>query len=950
MTHRLPLAGLTAALLIGIAGLAGCATPDVVKHAAPPIGETLGNETQPATDVLPIIKSEPIATDPQQAIENYRAVLKLNPSPSTRAEALRRIADLQVQIQDQKGNPANGDATVDKSIDIYKNLLQEHPNTATNDRLLYQLARAYQNTGHTDKAIATLQLMEKKYPDSSLMGDAHFRSGELLYQSKRYPEAASEYRIVMDLGEGAPFFEPAEYKYGWSLFKQQKYAEDIAVFFFILGRELPPGELEDPKAALAKVRKGKADLAKDALRVVSLSFAELGGGPAINDYFSKHPEPRYYPLVYNALGELFLEKQRYTDAAKTYAAFITRHPDHPSAPQFQTKVIAAYKAGGFNDQVVVEKEVYANTYAPDARYWHGKQPTTEVMTELRKDLEDLGRHYQAKADGEKADTEKAVRTKDFATAADWYRRILKIYPQDKRAPEINMLLADSLYDGGQTEQAAREYEKTAYGYGKHAKAADAALAAVQAWQRLAKEVPSTQRPDVLRKSVDASLKLADTFPEHPKWLPVLTQAAVDLYEIKQLDQAILVADRVLNSDKTVPPDLKRTAYGVVADSRFNQGKYAQAETAYTQVLKLTPATGADHKQVVEQLATSIYKQGEAARSAGDLRTAANTFLRVGQVVPDASIHPTADYDAAAALITLKDWPRAEQVLENFRHQFGNNKLVPDVDKKLAVAYQADNRPEPAALAYQRIAARSTESVDTRREAAWQAAQLFDQAHSTTQAQKAFVYYVQTYPMPLDRAMTARQRIADIALAQHDQALYLHWLQNIVTADAQAGTQRDDLSRTMAAHASLELARDSARRAEAISLTQPLKRSLAAKKAAMETAVRALTQAADYGIAETTTAATYDLGELYDDFGQSVLHSERPAHLSGDELEQYGLLLEEQAEPFIDKAIKAHEANLERVRQGLYDQWIDKSVNALARLSPGKYSKREKSEASYDTLQ
>ena len=949
MKQRLPLLSMTAMLMAGIVALAGCAIPDAVKHAAPPISETLGNQAQPAADVLPIIKSEPIASDPQQAIANYRAVLKLNPSPSTRAEALRRIADLQVQVQDQKGNPSSGDAKVDKSIDIYQNLLQERPDAATNDRLLYQMARAYQNTGRTDKAISTLQLMEKKYRDSSLMGDAHFRSGELLYQSKRYAEAASEYRIVMDLGEGAPFFEPAEYKYGWSLFKQQKYEQDIAVFFFILGRELPAGELADPKAALAKVRKGKVDLAKDAVRVVSLSFAELGGGPAVNDYFSKHPEPRYYQLIYNALGELFLEKQRYTDAAKTYTAFIKRHPDHPNAPEFQTKVIAAYKAGGFNDQVVAAKEVYANAYAPDAAYWHGKQPTAEVMTELRKDLEDLGRHYQAKADGEKAGTEKQLRTKDFATAASWYRRILKIYPQDPHAAEINMLLADSLYDGGQTEQAAREYEQTAYGYGKHPKASDAALAAVQAWQHLAKEVPPKQRPDVLRKSVKASLKLADTFPDHPKWLPVLTQAAVDLYEIKQLDEAVLVANRVLNSDQTVPPELKRTVYGVIADSRFNQGKYGPAEAAYTQVLKLTPADSADRKQVVEQLATSIYKQGEAARSEGNLLLAANIFLRVGQVVPDASIHPTADYDAAAALITLKDWPRSEKVLENFRRQFSDNKLIPDVDKKLAVAYQADNKPEQAAIAYQRIAARTTETLETRREAAWQAARLFDQAHDTPQAQKAFIYYVQHYPAPLDRAMTARRRVADIALAQHDHALYLQWLQNIVAADAQAGAQRDDLSRTMAAHASLELAENSARRAEAITLTQPLKKSLASKKAALESAVRALTQTAGYGIAETTTAATYDLGELYDDFGQDVLHSERPARLSGDELEQYGLLLEEQAEPFIDKAIKAHEANLQRVQQGLYDTWIDKSVKALGRLSPGKYSKREKSEASYDTL-
>ncbi len=352
----------------------------------------------------------------------------------------------------------------------------------------------------------------------------------------------------------------------------------------------------------------------------------------------------------------------------------------------------------------------------------------------------------------------------------------------------------------------------------------------------------------------------------------------------------------------------------------------------------------------EQLAVSIYKQGEAARSAGNMRIAANTFLRVGKLVPDASIRPTADYDAAAALITLKDWPQAEAVLENFRRLFADNKLIPDVDKKLAVSYQSDGKPEQAAQVYQRIAHRSSETPDTRREASWQAARLYDQAKKPVDAEEAYVYYVQTYPMPLDRALDARRRIADIALSQHDQSLYLHWLKNIVAADAAAGSTRDDKSRTMAAQASLELGRDSARRAEAIVLNQPLRQSLAAKKYAVEEAVRELTQAANYGIAETTTAATYALGALYDNFGQDLLQSEHPAGLSGDEAQQYSLLLEEQAEPFIDKAVKAHEANLQRIRQGLYDQWISKSVTALARLAPGKYGKREKNEASYDTLQ
>jgi TolA-binding protein len=929
----------TGALACGLV-LGGCET-EAVKNAAPPI-RTIARQSQPSQDQLPIIKSEPVAADADKALENYRQVLKLAPDDEVRVEAMRRLADLQVQVEDANGN-TDGKALA-SSISTYKQLLAERPDDRNNDRVLYQLARAQQNSGQTDAAIASLRELGDKYPTSNLMGDAHFRTGELLYALNRFDESEREYRLVMDLGPGTSFFEQAQYKYGWSLFKQGKYEEDLPVFFAILDRELPPGELEDPEKALAAVAKSKTDLAGSALRVSSLSFVALGGGKSVNDYFArKGGEPRFYPLTYNALGDLLLEKRRYTDAADAYAAFIERHPRHPTAPRFQTRVIAAYEKGGFDDLVVREKERYANTYAPGMNYWAGAKPTPEVMTELRKDLEDLGRHYQARAQ-----TNPATNGADFITAAGWYRRILDLYPADPKLPEINLLYADALFDGGRTADAAEQYLKTAYGYGDHPKAQEAAYAAIQAYQRLGREVSAAERPAALRQSVDASLKLADTFPQHPKWAAVLTQAATDLYEIKQLDEAITVADRVLKANPPAAAELRRTALGVVADSRFAQANYPLAEVAYTDLLALVPPGDPQHKLVTEQLAASIYKQGEAARDGGDLRAAADTFLRVGRVTPDASIRPNADYDAAAAYMALKDWPQAETTLEGFRTRFPQNALIADADKKLALAYESDNKPFQAAAAYTRIAQRPSESVDTRREAAWLAGKLYDQARQPQLASVAYKYYVGNFPQPLDRAQDGRRRIADIAKDGGDHSAYLLWLGELVAADTAVGRDSTDKSKRMAAQASLEIGLAGAESARQLRLTLPIAKSLPARKAATEAAIAALIRAAGYGYIDPSTAATYELGVVYRDLSRALMDSERP-NLKGDELEQYNLLLEEQANPFDEKAIQTHEANLERLKQGLWNDYIRKSAAALAELSPAKYGKRELREDSYDTL-
>jgi len=939
------------ATLFAAAILASCSQPNLRPEDKSPEIRTLSKQKQPDQNKLAIVLSDPVAPDPEKALANYRAILELSPDDATRQEAMRRVADLQVQTDDAAGTGGeSSDKLLADSIKTYQQLLKESPDETRNDRVLYQLARAYQNSGKPEKAVETLTQLTTRFPNSKLNGDAHFRRAELLYRLANYAEAEREYRFVMDLAGATPFFEPAQYKYGWSLFKQSRFDDALPVFFAILDRELPPGELKDVDAALKAVEKAKADLATDSLRVTSLIFAIQGGGPAVNQYFASHTEPRFYPLIYNALGESLLEKRRFTDAAGAFAAFIERHPRHPASPQFQTRVISTYLDGGFNDLVVREKERYVNTYAPGMPYWAAAQPSAEVMTALRGHLEDLAKHYQALAQQSAKVPQvdqTAVRTA-FLASAGWYRRILEIYPEDSKAPEINYLLAETLEDGGKALEAAQEFSKTAYGYHMHAQSLDAGYAAVLAYHKFAEEQPDSSRGPALKQAIDASVKLADSFPTHPQAVTALTRAAQDLYELKD-PLAVTVAQRVMAYNPPPTPGQRRIVQGVLGDSYFAQGDFVRAEAAYADLLKLTPVGDAQRTQVVEQLAASIYKQAEAARAAGNLRAAADGFLRVGRVTPEAAIRQTADFDAGAALIGLSAWAEAAAVLESFRGRYPNSPLLTDVDKKLAIAYVKDNKPFQAADAYRRIAARTTETAEVRQDAAWQAAKLFDDAGRLPDAVKAYEFYVGAFPTPLDRAIDARRRIAEIYKAGGDGYRYLFWLKELIAADEAAGRNRSEHSKSLAAQASLDVGRISAQDAARIRLTAPVESSLPQRKMAVEVAIQSLEKAAGYGYADITTAATYELGVVYQSFAKALMDSERPRGLSADEIEQYNILLEEQALPFEEKAIATHEGNLKRVGQGIYDDAIAKSVTALGQLSPAKYGKREVGGDSYETL-
>ena len=99
----------------------------------------------------------------------------------------------------------------------------------------------------------------------------------------------------------------------------------------------------------------------------------------------------------------------------------------------------------------------------------------------------------------------------------------------------------------------------------------------------------------------------------------------------------------------------------------------------------------------------------------------------------------------------------------------------------------------------------------------------------------------------------------------------------------------------------------------------------------------------------TTAATFGMAELYRKLGSDLMTSERPKNLDADAKEQYDVLLEEQAFPFEEKAIELHETNAQRTGDGVYDEWVQRSFDVLAKLKPARYAKTEISEDYVPTL-
>jgi tetratricopeptide (TPR) repeat protein len=611
-----------------------------------------------------------------QAMQGYRRFLEETPETALTPEAMRRLADLQIEKQfglragdgkpremaaperAQEGNGApvespaaaaragfaetetefeqrttaqneilrEGDADRPahdvvrgepdpegplEAIALYDRLLAEYPTYEHNDKVLYQKARAYDELGRTEEAVETMERLIQANPHSGHYDEVQFRRGEYFFTRRKFRDAEAAYSAVTALGAESSYYELGLYKLGWTLYKQEFYEEALHKYMALLDYKVSIGYDFDQTHEEDDERR-----VSDTYRVISLSFSNLGGPEVVPEYFADFGQRGYEDRVYSNLGEHYLAKLRYDDAAKTYKAFVELYPFHRASPHFSMRVVETFTQGGFPKLVLESKKEFATQYGLEAQYWRHFTPeeSPEVMGFLKANLKDLATHYHAEYQNKELAAEQLA---NYSEARQWYGAYLESFPAEPDSPPSNYQLADRIVVHKDFGEAARLCEQTAYGYAAHAQSAAAGYAAVYAYREQLKAVDDNLKDGVTRDAVASSLRFANTYPQHEQAATVLGAAADDLYEMKDYPAAIASARKLIEDYPAAEAGIRRSAWLVVAHASFDLAEYPQAELAYTQVLAATPGTEESRSEIVDNLAATIYKQGELANAAQD---------------------------------------------------------------------------------------------------------------------------------------------------------------------------------------------------------------------------------------------------------------------------------------------------------------------------------------------
>jgi TolA-binding protein len=156
----------------------------------------------------------------QDAADDLTAFLKNSPG-ADRSDARYALALCQVGLKQYA-----------EAVATLTGLLEDDPQYAAADRVLYELAWAEQSRGRPAEAAAAFRRLGEKYSVSPLAAESLFHAGEYAYQQGDYAAAGIAYHAAMEKAAVTPLGEKAAHRLGWAFWRMKDLANAQTTFSY----------------------------------------------------------------------------------------------------------------------------------------------------------------------------------------------------------------------------------------------------------------------------------------------------------------------------------------------------------------------------------------------------------------------------------------------------------------------------------------------------------------------------------------------------------------------------------------------------------------------------------------------------------------------------------------------------------------------------------------------
>lgn len=855
-----------------------------------------------------IVRNKAIEVDKEKAKNAYQEYLSSSSSKSSiRKNALQRLAEIQLDMT--VSNPEKYVGKYDKSsISLFKKRLKEFPGDAKNDVVMYQLANAYAVSGHDDKKVDVLEQLVDKYPGSIYYIESMFRLGESYLTKSQFIDAELALTSVIVEDRSNKYKNNALFKRAWSKYKQLRYSEAI----------------DDYNQLLAQYSKGSSSNRSDQeflnniYKVYGACISYLGIDSTLSDLANNvsNEDIRFY--IYINLAESLSKQNRNIDAATVYEKYLTteKSSKRNNVLISLSEVWVNYKTKEYSiEKLLVLESLYG---AGTNRFVLNQAARLRLSNNLIYISEFYHSLYQKSKDSKK-------RAIYLSKARSSYTELISKYIRNDMV-KYKYQYAELLQESKNFEESLEAYkvvfsDKSDKNYQSKSAFAMLTLAnKLYLSKKINKPTYAQLNSQYLNGlSTEHTYALLLSFSEH-------------LYNNKQFEQAVshIEEQRHILANK----DSDKLKF-ILASSYFEIGEYEESEKIF-RAINNNNNTYAD---LNKRLALSIFKQAELLKNKYLYEAAINKYDQIYNEKLDNPINLLAQIEVSSIYMQISEWQNAIQRLNKIRAKYPQSKFNNQITHQLSVAYLNNNQDKLSAVEFEKIAG-FTKDIKLKQSALWQAAELYETGDDIWSSIRTYKQYIAQSSIPVSLKFEAQNKLTQLynTLKLYDKRNY--WLTRIIKDAARKDINITDRIQYLASSATISMARDEYVKYSRVKLKVPLKVSLLKKKKVLKKAITSLQKVNQYKMYDHISESIYWIAETYYDFSKSLLKSERPKNLSELELEQYDVLLEDQAIPFEDQAIRYFLQNIKSAGKGQYSDWVGRSFEKLSQIYPSKYKRRE----------
>jgi hypothetical protein len=885
-----------------------------------------------------------------EALPVLRAFLSEHPRSAARGEVRFRLADLELTQARQdfrarmaefvrrtaEGRGAGQAVPVidpSRALALYRQILAEDRDFPHLDAVRFNAGMILADSGESGAEAFFAELVATA-PGSPYAPEAWLRMGDMAFDARRWAEAASRYAHAAE-GPDATLDAIALYKRGWAFYNQDRYDDAADAFRAVL-------DLDAAKRGDVHV-----DIESEANAYLVYALAGAGGAPALVRAAERSGAREYDVRVALALGQQYRAWGRYADAAAVDRLVLDRWPDSSEALLAAQREVETWRRAGEPAREREAALALAPRFAPGGE-WYGRQSSDSLKSAGESFAHDTWlsvareQHARARTSGAAADWKQAL---------DSYAAVLARWPHDADADALELAAGESATHLDDFPGALAWYAAAARD-GRDSSAAIALLqrvAVTDTWYERTRGRDATGSDSLAKEVLAAGDALLSRFPAHPRAADVTWRQSQLALAHGWLDRAGADLGRFASAH----PDDHRAPLAATerGDVLFRAGRFDDAVDAFGGALTLARAHGADSlaRRAAAAQPVCAYRAAEAAVAADSNAFAAHAerFEKVATQWPTYALAPLAEYRAGVAFGRAKRDRDEVRVLAALLQRWPGCTYAGDARLRIAQALEEQGDRTDAADAWLAFSRGSADAADAG--TAWlKAADLLAADGQPARADTLRLEYVRRHPGDVESAMAIYEALARRDLEHVDAA---HPVSKLLGAPARSHSRHVAPPAPPASHLASYLLLASAHPAlgsrdviaqvrfleaeesndayAAARLTQPLARSVQAKKTLLDTLLVRYRRAADQGVPLWAHAAGFRMGEALEGFADALRTSEPPANLKGDDLAAYRNVLAERSTVFSSRGEEVWTELLRKLPEGASaDAWTRRAREAL----------------------